>query len=68
MLTPSARRLIRMLLAEQGIVYSEAFYLAKQYERQSPAWKNKMKELGLTEKDISAAVDDTRPAHVTRVR
>ena len=68
MLTPPARRLIRFLLADMGIGYQDAFFLAKQYERQSPAFKRKMIELGLTEKDIADATDASRPAHVTRVR
>ena len=68
MLNPQARRLIRYLLADMGMGYQDAFFFAKQYERESPAWKRKMAELGLTEKDIADATDASRPAHVTRVR
>jgi hypothetical protein len=68
MLTPPARRLIRVLLAEHGMAYQDAFFHAKQYERDSPAWKHKMEELGLTEEDVKDATDDSRPLHVTRVR
>ena len=68
MLTPPARRLIRMLLAEQGMAYQDAFFFAKQYERKSPAWRRKMLELGLSDADLRKALDDSKPAHVTRIR